>query len=270
LSSIFSGVCVEWTGDYNADAQEFYSSVERLAVIVGRGLLARAFSSVFAESDDWMIFASGVSNSSESNSAEFLREETLLRSCGEKADGALVYFSSCGLIDGDTADTPYMRHKRRMESLVLSMPRSIVLRLPQVVGRTGNTHTLINYLRDRIVSGEHFTIWKNAERNIIDIDDVVAIAEELLRHPSADSRVINIAVERSSLMTDIVKIVEDVIGKRGNYTLEAKGAPLRLNTVLANEAARRLGLDMGAGYLERVITKYYALPHIESLSLRSI
>lgn len=239
-------------------------------MIVGRGLLARAFGSVFAENDDWVIFASGVSNSSESNSAEFLREEVLLRSCGDEAEGALVYFSSCGLIDGDTADTPYMSHKRRMESLVLSMPRSVVLRLPQVVGRTGNTHTLINYLRDRIVNGEHFTVWKNAERNIIDIDDVVAIAEELLRHPDTESRVINIAVERSSLMTDIVKIVEGVIGKRGNYTLEPKGAPLRLDTFIASAAARRLGLDMGDGYLERVITKYYALPHTESLSRRSI
>jgi nucleoside-diphosphate-sugar epimerase len=234
-------------------------------VIVGRGLLAQAFGSVFAENDEWVIFASGVSNSGESNSAEFLREETLLRSSGEKSDGALVYFSSCGLIDGDTADTPYMSHKRRMESLVLSMPRSIVLRLPQVVGYTRNQHTLINYLRDRIVSGERFTVWQNAERNIIDIDDVVAIAGELLRHPNADSRVINIAVERSSLMTDIVKILEDVIGKRGNYTLEPKGAPLRLNTTLTSGAARRLGLDLGQGYLERVITKYYAFPRVESL-----
>lgn len=227
-------------------------------MIVGRGLLARAFAPAFEVNKDWLIFASGVSNSQESEQSEFLREESLLTSCIDRDCGTIVYFSSCGLIEGDTADTPYMSHKRKMESLVLATPNSVVLRLPQVVGSSHNHHTLINYLRDRIMSGEHFTVWQNAERNIIDIDDVAAIAQELLRHTKPSARIVNIAANHSSPMPQIVKIVEFAIGKQGNYTLEPKGAPLRLNTDLANEAARRLGIDLGEGYLERVISKYYA------------
>ena len=226
-------------------------------MIIGRGLLARSFASIFETSEDWVIFASGVSNSQEEDSAAFLREENLLRSHAESTHGKLVYFSSCGLVVGDTANTPYMAHKRSMEALVLALPGSVVFRLPQVVGNSPNQHTLVNYLRDRIISGEHFSVWGNAERNIIDIDDVTAIAVELLRTSEPAHRVINIAAERSSTMVDIVQTMEATIGRRGNYTVEPKGAPLTLDTTLASQAASRLSLDLGNHYLARVIRKYY-------------
>ena len=226
-------------------------------MIVGRGLLASAFAPAFEGSSDWVIFASGVSNSGGNDPEEFLREELLLGSWLKKAHTPLVYFSSCGLVNGDTVDTPYMCHKRRMESLVMTMEGAVILRLPQVVGATHNPHTLMNYLRNKIVSGEHFDVWQYAERNIIDVDDVAAIAEELLRAMPADERVVNIAAEKSSPMTDIVHALEEVLGKQGNYSLVPKGNAMPLDSRVASAAARRLGIDLGGGYLRRTIAKYY-------------
>ena len=55
-------------------------------VIVGRGLLARAFAPRYGHAPGIVVFASGVSNSSETDEAAFLREQDLLqRSLAEPA-----------------------------------------------------------------------------------------------------------------------------------------------------------------------------------------
>jgi nucleoside-diphosphate-sugar epimerase len=150
-------------------------------MIVGKGLLAKAFEQRFGDNRDVVVFASGVSNSLETRPSEFAREETLLRELLARRACRFVYFGSCGAAADEPKLTAYMRHKRAMESLVLSAPQGLVLRLPQVVSRAENPHTLTNFLRDHIVAGEHFTVWARAERNLIDIDDIVSIAIHLIQ-----------------------------------------------------------------------------------------
>lgn len=227
-------------------------------MIVGKGLLAHAFEPYFGASADVLVFASGVSNSLETRDEEFAREHALL--CQSLASHArrLVYFGSCGVTTAEAELTAYMKHKKRMESLVLAEPGGLVLRLPQVVGHTGNYHTLTNFLRDRISSGEHFSVWSHAERNLIDIDDIAAIgaalATEITREPTA----ISIAAERSLPMREIVKIFERVLGKPANYSLVDKGAAMDIDTTRIREVSTRLGIHLGDGYIERVVRKYYA------------
>lgn len=227
-------------------------------MIVGHGMLASAFARRFASARDLLIFASGVSNSSTCDGLAFAREEALLKSSMDRVDSALIYFSSCGLVDGDTAGTPYMQHKRRMEALVLASKRNLVFRLPQVVGHTDNPHTLANNLRDHIISNTPFEVWEHAERNIVDVEDVAEIAWELLRSGPRMERIINIAAERSSPMLDIVSAMEQALGMKANLSLAPKGAPMILNCDIALTAAARLGLDLSEGYMERVIHKYYS------------
>lgn len=226
-------------------------------MIVGRGLLANAFAKDFSDCSQWVIFASGVSNSSDASQEDFDRERTLLESWLGRSGTRLVYFSSCGLAGGDAIGSPYMRHKQRMESLALQAEGTIVLRLPQVVGKIGNPHTLMNYLHRKIASGEHFEVWSRAERNVIDVDDVALIGRELLRDSRLESMVINIAAEQSSPMINIVKAMEFALGKKGNYAQVAKGLPLRIDSSLAVMVADRLGINLRDDYLERTIAKYY-------------
>lgn len=153
-----------------------------------------------------------------------------------------------------------MIHKESMESLVLSSPGGLVLRLPQVIGITKNTHTLTNFLHDRILSGEHFVVWAHAERNLIDIDDIAAIGATLAADAANHTFAASIAAKRSMPMPEIVKIFERVHGKPANYSLIEKGSPLPIDTTIAEEIAERLGIDLGEGYIEKVIRKYY-LPH---------
>jgi nucleoside-diphosphate-sugar epimerase len=150
-----------------------------------------------------------------------------------------------------------LQHKLAMEALVLTRPGSRVMRLPQVVGRTQNPHTLTNFLRDRIVAGVSFSVWGRAERNLIDIDDICSIATVLIEEGPQEPSIVSIAAATSTPMPEIVAIFERVLGRRANCTIEDKGHPLTIDSRRATVVAARLGIDLGAGYAERLIQKYY-------------
>lgn len=226
-------------------------------MIVGRGLLARAFAPRFEHEPGIVVFASGVSNSAETDSTAFDREQSLLEQALATATRRFVYFSSCGVAAGGEPATPYMRHKGRMEALVLAQACGLVFRLPQVVGRTGNRHTLTNFLNHHITDGLPFEVWSHAERNLIDVDDIVAIGSALIDAGEAGGRVQSIAARDSTPMPELVAIFERVLGRKASCTYRPRGAPLRIESAEAQRLAGVLGLDLGSGYAERIIGKYY-------------
>ncbi len=228
-------------------------------MIIGKGFLARAFEPRFGTNPDVVVFASGVSNSLETRAEEFLRERRLLCQLLDGTERRIVYFGSCGVVAGKDELTPYMAHKKSMEALVLAAQSGLVLRLPQVVGATNNSHTLTNFLRDRILAGEHFTVWEHAERNLVDVDDVAAIGSALaIGLDRGESSAVSIAAEKSVPMPEIVGMFEHALNKRANYTLVKKGACLPVDTRKAVEMGKRLGINLATGYIEKVIGKYYA------------
>lgn len=227
-------------------------------MIIGSGFLARSFGPRFGDRTDVMLFASGVSNSLETRLQAFAREKNLLQQQQAQRSTQLVYFSSCGVVENTGQTTPYMHHKREMEALVLAMPRGLVVRLPQVVGSTPNPHTLTNYLRDRILSGERFSVWAKAERNLLDVVDLVAIASAVIDDGDLEERLVSIASGEILPMPDIVRIFEHVLERRAHFVLEDKGAPLVVDNRMALRLGSRLGIDLGHGYSERVVRKYYA------------
>lgn len=223
-------------------------------MIIGKGLLARGFAEKFAHRTDITVFASGVSNSQETRAEEFFRERNALAEALDSSS-RLVYFGSCGA--GGIEDTPYMQHKRSMEALVLSIGDSLVLRLPQVVGPTDNPNTLTNFLYSSIRDGKPFNVWANATRNLIDIEDVVTIGSHLIDRSRDEPRVIAVASRQSLTMPEIVQVFEKIIGRRAEATIVDRGDPLQIDSQRAVEVASGLGIDLGDGYAESIIRKYY-------------
>jgi len=228
-------------------------------VITGNGLLAKAFRRKFENDQDIYIFACGVSNSSETELAEFKREQKLLEDA-LRTGTKLVYFSCCALINPSIQDTPYLSHKRDMEAKVLASSSSnLVIRLPQVVGNTSNPNTLTNYLAFRIINGMPFSVWTRAERNLIDIDDIACIGGILIRNFDMNEQIVTIAADRSMPMPEIVMTFEKVLEKKANYTMEDKGQPLPIDNLLCMSIAKENGINLGDNYAERIIRKYYSL-----------
>jgi dTDP-4-dehydrorhamnose reductase len=226
-------------------------------MVVGDGMIARAFAA-FRGSADIVIFASGVSNSLETNPAAFEREAKLLKQVRMAHPSALlVYFGTCSVDDPERRDTPYVQHKLQMESALAAAEGPwLVLRVPLAIGRNPRSRTLAQFLHERIVHGQPFEVWEGAARFPIDVDDVFRIGSRLISDPAVWNRCINVAL-RSFPVRDFVRIMEDIVGKKANYTLVRKGRHFKLDCPEVLQVASELNLDMGERYLERVLHKYF-------------
>ena len=115
-------------------------------MIIGNGLLGSAFKrDGFGSLADLTIFASGVSYSGEVRKEEYQRELDLLSQV-MMCDSYIVYFSTCSVFDNSLRSSVYVKHKIEIENSLLERGRSLIVRLPQVVGAGGNKDNLINYL----------------------------------------------------------------------------------------------------------------------------
>jgi nucleoside-diphosphate-sugar epimerase len=227
-------------------------------MIVGSGLLARAFAAQSPPADT-VVYAAGVSNSSCRDAREFAREqERLSAALSDAATGhRFVYFSTCSVEDPEARASFYVTHKRAMEELVTQRARHLVLRLPQLAGDTPNPHTLLNYLYARIARTERFQIWGNAQRNIIDVDDVARIAIDLMGAERAADETINVANMHSASVLEIVRTMEHVLGRRAIFDSMDQGSTYAIDTRRIQASLQRCAITFSPSYLRDVIMKYY-------------
>lgn len=226
-------------------------------MIVGNGLISTAFRSFDFESDpNVIIYASGVSNSQESRNEAFLRERTMLLEA-LALEKFICYFSTCSIDDPQLLKTPYVVHKREMEALVATANDYLIVRLPQVVGRTANANTLTNYIYNKIISAECFYVYENARRNLIDVDDVALIVNFFLRNASVNRTTINVASPVSISIGKLVSVFESILGKNARYDIVNGGGAYTIDIELTEAAASQIGVKFDDTYIERVIRKYY-------------
>ena len=226
-------------------------------MVVGAGMMAKAFSA-FRDRSDVVIFASGVSNSLETNAAAFSRERDLLtKSRAAHPRALLVYFGTCSVHDPERRDTPYVQHKLAMESLLASAGGPwLVLRVPLAIGRNPGSRTLAQFLHERILSGQSFEVWEGASRFPIDVDDLYRIGCRFIDDPAMWNRRINVAL-RAFPVLEFVRILEKIAGRKANYALAPKGVQFKLDCPEVQQIAGELRLDKSERYLERVLQKYF-------------
>jgi nucleoside-diphosphate-sugar epimerase len=169
-----------------------------------------------------------------------------------------LYFGTCSVAEPDALNTPYVQHNLATERLLMAHPGHLILRLPQIAANTGNPHTLLNTLHRYLATGEEFSMWRNAYRNIIDIEDVLSITQRYVADPLQRRRCINIANPSSSPIGDIVAAKERAMGARMNLRSIERGAhyPIDVGPMLSSGYASHCQFD--ADYLDRVIFKYHA------------
>ena len=130
--------------------------------VVGNGDIA---SILERTSKDCLFFASGVSNSQETRESEYQREKDLLME--QDRSQRLVYFSSLGVLDGNTR---YYHHKREMEELIIeNFPKYCIVRIGNITWGD-NPHTLINTLRNKVANQEPVEI-KDVYRYVVDPEE---------------------------------------------------------------------------------------------------
>lgn len=134
-------------------------------MLVGSGMIASLFQCIRI-SESTLVHAAGVSNSSCISPSEFLRDRQLLEDSLDKCK-RIIYFSSQACGDSELI-TPYLSHKRQMESLILeNSTRHVVLRIPQVAAKLGNPKNLVNAFHNKLLNDETVICYPNVRRNLI-------------------------------------------------------------------------------------------------------
>lgn len=223
--------------------------------IIGNGLLANAFKfSKFSFNENIIVFASGVSNSQNSDNTGYAREYDLLRTIdsGKK----LIYFSTCSIYDKLNYDSSYVQHKLLMENYIKEEFRFYnILRLPQVVGRGGNPNNLLNYLYRSIRDNNIITVQKNAVRNIVDVEDIVRFSSICNK---IDQGLINIAAPNSTGILSIINCFESIFDRIARVDLVDGGYGYSIDIADIRRIIVNFDSYFHGEYLRNVIEKYYA------------
>lgn len=148
-------------------------------MVVGTGSLASIFIDEFQNNSEILIFASGVSDSTEKNKNEFDREKTLLlKTIKQNPDKKIIYFSS---IFSQFKKTEYYLHKSEIEKLIIdNCTNFLIIRLPQILSKNGNKKNIINFFVENILNEKKINLFSKSWRAIIDIEDVFEISKELI------------------------------------------------------------------------------------------
>jgi UDP-2-acetamido-2,6-beta-L-arabino-hexul-4-ose reductase len=221
-------------------------------MVIGNGLLARKFQGI----DNVIVFASGVSDSSETDQKEFEREKKLLLKVIESnACVPLVYFSSVSIL---TQSSPYILHKKEMEQIIQGLGINYwIFRLPQIVGFGGCKKNLINFILDKIMSGDEIQIY-DTKRSILDVDDARSIVEYIIQN-FEPNKILNVGGVQALKVHDIVDILESLTGNKPIVN-KIKKECLDQSTVNSKEVEQAiifLGIKTEF-YIKKTLAKYVA------------
>ena len=227
-------------------------------MIVGNGLIATAFKKKYIDNGKNVIFASGVSNSLETDPLKFSREKKLLtNTILNYPDKQIIYFST--ILIG-YKDNSYYRHKEDMEELIKKTSKYyIIFRIPQLIGEKGNNNTIINYLVNTIKNKNEFNVYGNVKRAIIDVDDIVNLVHYC--EDKVNCMVINIAgIEKISVI-DLSKKIGYILNVEPLIKIQEKTENDKwtlIDSDIFKDFLHALKI-IPVGYTERIIKKYIEL-----------
>lgn len=222
-------------------------------MIIGKGLIANQF--LDSDRDDVVFFASGVSNSSEIDSQQFLREENLvLETLKNNINKSFIYFSTCSIYDSSKYNSPYVLHKLHIEELIkTNASQYLILRVSNAVGKGGNPNLLMNYLSRNIKAGNELVIHQNATRNLIDVEDVKNIT---LKYVLANdwNKIVNVAYKDNYYIPEIVSAFERFYKINSFIIFEDKGEHYSIDIHDLNYKFTILDKYQ---YINQILQKYY-------------
>ena len=221
--------------------------------IIGNGFIAKKFKKYvkFLEKNNIVIYAAGVSNSSEKNEVKFNKEILKFKKFCKTNMSKVVYISTCSITDGSRSSKKYIKNKIKIENfLKKNVERYLIVRLPEIIGSKNNPYTLTNFFYSKIVYNEVFKLYENTKRNLLDIDDAIKKTFKILKKNNVQNSTINILNKNFYSPFQIVKVFEQILEKKALYKkvkLKKRSWKLKNNYYL----------NMNKEYLKKVLKKYY-------------
>jgi nucleoside-diphosphate-sugar epimerase len=227
-------------------------------MVLGNGLVGKRFHS-YSEEDQFLIFASGVSNSKTTNQEVYEREIKLLRQAvREHVDRSIIYFSTCSIYDPDEKNSEYVRHKQNIEEFIQANARQYnIFRVSNLAGNSSNPNTVLNFFYYHIKNDINFNLWIRACRNLIDIDDAYLIIDHILKNQLFPNQIVNIANPVNHPVKEIVAAIESFLNIKSNYIEIIKGNCFEIEISPMKQVADDLEIKFNPDYLDGLLRKYF-------------
>lgn len=225
-------------------------------MIVGNGLIANLFKN--HDEENVIFFASGVSNSLETNVLNFEREENLIRqTLSENPEKLFVYFSTCSIYDSSKVESLYVLHKLNMESIVSkNAQKFLILRVSNAVGKGGNPNLLLNFIFESLRQEKTIQVHQKATRNLIDSDDIQQITLSLISRDKQNA-IVNLAYLHEFGIQEIIETMSSVLQIQPKMTLIDSGNFYQISISDIQDYFETKNLTDKKKYLREMVKKYY-------------
>lgn len=227
-------------------------------MVIGNGLVARRFE-LYNSMDNFLVFASGVSNSKTKDPEAYNREMQLLKDSVQAYHSrSIIYFSTCSIYDPQEKGSAYVQHKLQIEDFIQTHAKQYhIFRVSNLAGISSNPNTVLNFFFNHIKNGVNFDVWTNACRNIIDVDHAYFMIDHILKNSLFPNQVINIANPLNHKVKDIVSAIETFLDIKSNFVEVEKGVCYEIDLSPIQPVIEKLGISFDAGYIKGILNKYY-------------
>ena len=188
--------------------------------IIGSGFIATKFKKYlrFIKKNKVIVYAAGISNSLEIDKKNLEREILKFKDFTQKNKKKLIYISTYSVNDNSRNNKLYVKNKIKIEKIIKrDNDEYIIIRLPEIIGKTKNLNTLTNFFYNNIINNKPFKVFKNSRRNLLDIDDAIKNCLKIIRKNKNNNRIINLLNIKFNTPLQIVINLEKILQKKGIY-----------------------------------------------------
>jgi len=230
-------------------------------IIIGNGFIASNIKQVKLRNKSTVFFTSGVSNSKCKDKKEFKREYKKLKQAIIKFPKyRFVYFSSCSVSDKSRSSNDYQKHKLNIEKYIKKNTKNYkIFRLPEVIGKSKNKNTLLNFFFINIKKNKNITTSYNAYRNLIDMRKIVTVVEFILNN-NYKKRTIEIVNLNSYSTIHIINSFEKIFKRKINYSITTQYQNqdvFKININYISKIYKKLKIKFNKNYLYLELKKIY-------------
>ena len=226
---------------------------------IGNGFIAKNLKKIKSNlNKPYLLYCAGVSNSKSINKKEYQKEIRKIKNVISKIKKKtiLVYISTTSINDKNHNKDKYVSNKIKIENLIKDkVDKYIIIRLPQIIGKTKNPNVISNFLFNKIKNRKFFNAWVNSKRNLLDIDDVKKIVEKILKQKFKESFTVNIYNSKYTSVISLINILSKILNIKPMYKrLEF----LDKNKVTKNKKKQnKIIIYTSKNYLKNILKKYY-------------
>lgn len=229
--------------------------------IVGSGFIAKYFKKYLKilKKYNYVVYAAGVSNSLSGNLNNFKKDVSRINNYKLDKEKKIVYISSYAVHDPSRKINRYIKNKIIIERVIKKkFDKYIILRFPELIGKSKNKNTLSNFFYDKIKKKTDFNLWVNSKRNLLDVEDAIKLSMYYLIKNKKKKIVFNILNIKFYKPMTIVNTLERILKRDANYKINNKHFKnWNLKNSVNYRIAKKLNIKFDNKYLFKKLKKYY-------------